>query len=374
MAREAKKDFQGPFLGFTYNDRHSSELGIVRINTGNRAEMPLSPSFKDSTAEVPGGKGLYYFNTQIQQRQFTINFAYDDLTEEDVRELREWLNPLEQGELIFDEEPYKAYTVKPNTQPKLSYLVFDREITTETFKLYEPSTVRSSGRLYKGEGAIGLTAYYPYAKAPSKKLSYYNPNTKEGGFGSQDEWNTAGKITENSPNTGVISGNNVDLYYAGDITSPMKGELILRGKIGFKVEEGEEKTVQDALNALGINLELFNIIHGTNYSSNMDILLPRNYYTTSQAPEKGVIGLEIGQYYMYFDASKMEPNKKYKIDSNLQLILDGDKPVNNLILASTFLYLTPKDNNNLKLSIFSLPEGYEGSAEFSNIDYDYLYL
>ena len=50
------------------------------------------------------------------------------------------------------------------------------------------------------------------------------------------------------------------------------------------------------------------------------------------------------------------------------------KPVNNLILASTFLYLTPKDNNNLKLSIFSLPEGYEGSAEFSNIDYDYLYL
>ena len=374
MVREAKKDFQGPFLGFTYNGRHSSELGIVRINTGNRAEMPLSPSFKDSTAEVPGGKGLYYFNTQIQQRQFTINFAYDDLTEEDVRELREWLNPSEQGELIFDEEPYKAYTVKPNTQSKLSYLVFDREITTETFKLYEPSTVRSSGRLYKGEGAIGLTAYYPYAKAPSKKLSYYDPNTKEGGFGSQDEWNLAGKITENSPNTGVISGNNVDLYYAGDITSPMKGELILRGKIGFKVEEGEEKTVQDALNVLGINLELFNIIHGTNYSSNMDILLPRNYYTTSQAPEKGVIGLEIGQYYMYFDASKMEPNKKYKIDSNLQLILDGDKPVNNLILASTFLYLTPKDNNNLKLSIFSLPEGYEGSAEFSNIDYDYLYL
>ena len=87
-----------------------------------------------------------------------------------MRELREWLNPLEQGELIFDEEPYKVYTVKPNTQPKLSYLVFDREITTETFKLYEPSTVKSSGRLYKGEGAIGLTAYYPYAKSTHLSL------------------------------------------------------------------------------------------------------------------------------------------------------------------------------------------------------------
>ena len=333
MAREAKKDFQGPFLGFTYNGRHSSELGIVRINTGNRAEMPLSPSFKDSTAEVPGGKGLYYFNTQIQQRQFTINFAYDDLTEEDVRELREWLNPLEQGELIFDEEPYKVYTVKPNTQPKLSYLVFNKEITTETFKLYEPSTVRSSGRLYKGEGAIGLTAYYPYAKAPSKKLSYYDPNTKEGGFGSQDEWKIAAGFNKE------VQLDSLECYNRGDIETPVT--------LNFKIAK-DINTNEAVSGNVGIEL----------YSG-----------TTSQ------IGTRIG--YVYMDASKMSVNVIYTINSKLELITDINGVArNDIIVASKFFYLPPREKCFFSVNYLS---GYTGeqtnsTTAITNIDYDYLYL
>ena len=333
MAREAKKDFQGPFLGFTYNGRHSSELGIVRINTGNRAEMSLSPSFKDSTGDVPGGKGLYYFNTQIQQRQFTINFAYDDLAEEDVRELREWLNPLEQGELIFDEEPYKAYIVKPNTQPKLSYLVFDREITTETFKLYEPSTVKSSGRLYKGEGAIGLTAYYPYAKAPSKELSYYDSNTKEGGFGSQDEWIIASGMDEKP------SLDSLMCYNCGDIETPVT--------LNFKV--AEDINTNEAVNG-NVGIELYT-------------------GTTSQ------IGTLIG--YVYMNTSKMSVNMIYTINSELELITDenGDA-CNDIIVASKFFYLPPREKCFFKVNYLS---GYTGdqtnsTTAITDIDYDYLYL
>lgn len=333
MVREAKKDFQGPFLGFTYNGRHSSELGIVRINTGNRAEMPLSPSFKDSTAEVPGGKGLYYFNTQIQQRQFTINFAYDDLTEEDVRELREWLNPLEQGELIFDEEPYKVYTVKPNTQPKLSYLVFNKEITTETFKLYEPSTVKSSGRVYKGEGAIGLTAYYPYAKAPSKELSYYNSNTKEGGFGSQDEWKIAAGFDKE------VQLDSLECYNRGDIETPVT--------LNFKVAK-DINTNEAVSGNVGIEL----------YSG-----------TISQ------IGTRIG--YVYMDASKMSINMNYTINSKLELITDINGVArNDIIVASKFFYLPPREKCFFNVNYLS---GYTGeqtnsTTAITNIDYDYLYL
>lgn len=333
MAREAKKDFQGPFLGFTYNGRHSSELGIVRINTGNRAEMPLSPSFKDSTAEVPGGKGLYYFNTQIQQRQFTINFAYDDLAEEDVRELREWLNPLEQGELIFDEEPYKAYIVKPNTQPKLSYLVFDKGITTETFKLYEPSTVKSSGRVYKGEGAIGLTAYYPYAKAPSKELSYYNSNTKEGGFGNQDEWKIAAGFDKE------VQLDSLECYNRGDIETPVA--------LNFKVAR-DINTNEAVSGNVGIEL----------YSG-----------TTSQ------IGTRIG--YVYMDASKMSINMNYTINSKLELITDVNGVArNDIIVASKFFYLPPREKCFFNVNYLS---GYTGeqtnsTTAITNIDYDYLYL
>lgn len=330
MAREAKKDFQGPFLGFTYNGRHSSELGIVRINTGNRAEMPLSPSFKDSTAEVPGGKGLYYFNTQIQQRQFTINFAFDDLDEEDVRELREWLNPLGQGELIFDEEPYKAYTVKPNTQPKLSYLVFDREITTTDPErgendppvIYLPSIVTSSGRVYKGEGAIGLTAYYPYAKAPSKKLSYYDPNTKEGGFGSQDEWKVASDLA-NAKDFSIGDGvNQITLYNCGNIKTPLNIEFSITKKEGIAAIELEEQ------------------------------------------------GTKIG--YVYLNASKMEVNSNYTINSKLELILDKDGNArNDLIIANIFPYLPPQLNCDLTIRML---DSTDENAIISFIDYDYLYL
>ena len=341
MVREAKKDFQGPFLGFTYNGRHSSELGIVRINTGNRAEMPLSPSFKDSTAEVPGGKGLYYFNTQIQQRQFTINFAYDDLTEKDVRELREWLNPLEQGELIFDEEPYKAYTVKPNTQPKLSYLVFNKEITTETFKLYEPSTVKSSGRVYKGEGAIGLTAYYPYAKAPYKTIEDYSVykdiEKKEfshyRGYGHPDEWAIASGM-DKKPS--LVSP---QCYNCGDIETPVT--------LNFKIAE-DINTNEAVSGNVGIEL----------YSG-----------TTSQ------IGTRIG--YVYMDASKMSVNVIYTINSKLELITDENGVArNDIIVASNFFYLPPREECFFNVNYLS---GYTGertnsTTAITNIDYDYLYL
>ena len=341
MAREAKKDFQGPFLGFTYNGRHSSELGIVRINTGNRAEMPLSPSFKDSTAEVPGGKGLYYFNTQIQQRQFTINFAYDDLTEEDVRELREWLNPLEQGELIFDEEPYKAYIVKPNTQPKLSYLVFNKEITTETFKLYEPSTVKSSGRVYKGEGAIGLTAYYPYAKAPYKTIEDYSVykdiEKKEfshyRGYGHPDEWAIASGM-DKKPS--LVSP---QCYNCGDIETPVT--------LNFKIAE-DINTNEAVRGNVGIEF----------YSG-----------TTS------TIGTRIG--YVYMDASKMSVNVIYTINSKLELITDENGVArNDIIVASNFFYLPPREECFFNVNYLS---GYTGertnsTTAITNIDYDYLYL
>jgi hypothetical protein len=42
-----KLEFKGPFLGFTFCGKHSSDLNIVRVNSGNRGEMPLTPQFAD---------------------------------------------------------------------------------------------------------------------------------------------------------------------------------------------------------------------------------------------------------------------------------------------------------------------------------------
>ena len=139
--------FSGDFLGFTLGDIHSSTLNITRVSNGDRYEDNLIPTFKDSTLEVPGGDGTYYFNTLYSQRTFTIDFAYDNLHDEDIRALRQILSFKGIKQLIFDEYAYKKYMVKCAAPPSLKYICFDEY----------------GVRIYKGEGSISLVAYYPFA-------------------------------------------------------------------------------------------------------------------------------------------------------------------------------------------------------------------
>ena len=141
--------FQGDFLGFTLGDTHSSELNITRVSSGDRYEDILLPQLKDTTIEVPGGDGTYYLDTFYTQKPFTLNFAYDDLRDEDLRKLRRLFGFKGIQQLIFDEFPYKKYMVKTVSPPTFRYICFDHLDT----------------RLYKGEGSLQLVAYYPYAMA-----------------------------------------------------------------------------------------------------------------------------------------------------------------------------------------------------------------
>lgn len=143
--------FQGDFLGFTLGEIHSSQLNITRVSSGDRYTDILLPSFKDITAEAPGGDGMYYWNTFYTQKPFTLDFAYDDLRDEDLRALRKLFSFKGVQPLIFDELPYKKYMVKCVAPPTFKYICFDY----------------MEMRLYKGEGSINLMAYYPYALATS---------------------------------------------------------------------------------------------------------------------------------------------------------------------------------------------------------------
>ena len=141
--------FSGDFLGFTLGTIHSSQLNITRVSASDRYSDNLLPNFKDVTAEVPGGDGTYYWNTFYNQKPFVLNFAYDDLRDEDLRSLRQVFGFKGVQPLIFDELPYKQYMVKCTAPPSFTYICFDH----------------MEMRLYKGEGQANLVAYYPYALA-----------------------------------------------------------------------------------------------------------------------------------------------------------------------------------------------------------------
>ena len=144
----------GDFIGFSFNGIHSSELGITRVSDGSRYNDNLLPTSQDKTAVIPGGDGTYYWETNYTQKPFNINIAFDDLSEEQYKNLRQVFSTKKLGKLIFDETDYKYYMAKPTGTPQLKTICFDGE-----------DSESNPTRIYKGEGTIQFTAYYPYAKS-----------------------------------------------------------------------------------------------------------------------------------------------------------------------------------------------------------------
>lgn len=204
--------FKGDFLGFTFNGIHSSELGIVRVNIGGRGQLDLSPQFKDNTVDVPGSDGIYYLTTQYQQKQFQISFAFDNVSETNIKTMRTLFSAKEVYSLIFDEEPYRSYDVKVSAPVKLSYICFDNADNT--------------ARVYKGEGDVTFTAFYPFAKAPYKTWTEY-VETTEGDRHYDingvciEEWLDAANLKENLTDYDAFIGTDALLYNPGDVVSPM---------------------------------------------------------------------------------------------------------------------------------------------------------
>lgn len=147
------------FLDFYYNGKWASELGLIKVNNGKRQDDEVLPASKDITIDIPGNDGVYYVNSKYQQREFKVDFAYDGLTEADIKAIREWLAPKKECRLIFSERPYKYYMAKPKSAPKLSYIAFDAD---------------DGSRVYKGEGSVQFVCYYPWARSVAKNMKELN--------------------------------------------------------------------------------------------------------------------------------------------------------------------------------------------------------
>ncbi len=196
---------KGDFIGFTFNNIRSSDMGIIRTSDGSRFNENLLPTFTDKTVQVPGGDGTYYFNSNYTQRQIPVSIATDELTELQFRKLKQWLGDKEIHPLVFDETPYKTYMVKVSGTPILKFICFDN------------TTANGTERVYKGEGTIQFVAYFPFARCVKKYLSEYTNENK-------DEWADASglrnRTTTDETGNQIIydgTGKTINLYNAGDL-------------------------------------------------------------------------------------------------------------------------------------------------------------
>ena len=160
----ARRDFIGDYLGFSFGYKadekpmHSSDLGIVRTSNGSRFDENLLPTMQDKTVQVPGGDGTYYFGSYFTQRQFSIPFAFDGLTEEEFENLKRHFGDKKVHDLIFDEKPDRVYRAKVTGTATIKHIPFD--VKGET--------------IYKGEGTIQFTCYEPFARAAISSIGGLN--------------------------------------------------------------------------------------------------------------------------------------------------------------------------------------------------------
>lgn len=216
------------FCGFTWRGDHSSKYGIVRVSDGSRYNDTILPAFQDTTQKMPGSDGTLYWESFYTNKTFSVNIAFDHLTEDNYRKLRQWLNGKDRGELIFDEAPYKAYTVKIQNATQLKTICFNED----------------NQRIYKGEGTISFVAYYPFARGVYK----FETDAKD--IINVEEWIDASGLkgaTKDNYNSFSEEGS-CNLYNAGDLPTDFKLIVnIENNPTSITLKRSETETI-DSLN------------------------------------------------------------------------------------------------------------------------------
>ena len=137
------------FQGFRFGNIHSSDLNLVVVSSSNRYDKNLLPSPSDYDVNIPGGDGKYYFGQTFNTRDFTVNVAFDNVSEPTFRKISQLFATDKLQDLVFDELPYKTYRAKLKSAPDFKHICFVNKETGE--------------RTYKGEGTLHFICYQPYA-------------------------------------------------------------------------------------------------------------------------------------------------------------------------------------------------------------------
>lgn len=180
-------------VGFYFGDYHTSQFGLVRVSNGNRYAEYLFPTLKTNTVDNNSIDGSLYFGTNKSTRTFQIDLAFDSVTEDDLRDIKEWLTGVHP--LIFDERPYVAYTCTLNSAPQIKFLTFDED----------------GDRVYKGEMNVTFMSYLPYGYTVDGKK--YMDDFLDENF---DEWSNASRLAWKDGLDEFENGE-IKLYNGGDM-------------------------------------------------------------------------------------------------------------------------------------------------------------
>lgn len=283
------------YVGFTIDNIHSSDLGILRISSGNRYSDISIPTFSDRVVQVGGRDGTYYFGSNFQKKDIVINFAFDNLNEQQIRRIQTlWLDN-KMHKLVYDETPYKYYNVKLSSPIEFKYLTFDE------YNMQPPTELDNAKyRVYKGEGVMKLINYECFGRGTVKSLADISATDEQ--FHNIDEWQSIQDYNL-LPSTAITVGNEFTIFNAGEIEMPVRIYIpVLNNdadsengvKIRF-VQNGEDVSTM----VLSGDLTLLDNDVGIVYDSELNVLLGYKIENNKSVPSNNIYNkyIEAGDFY-----------------------------------------------------------------------------
>ena len=278
---------KGDFIGFTYDETHSSEMGIIRTSNGDRYQEDLLPNIEHKKVSIPGSDGSYDFGTYYRDKSFSISIAFDSLSELQYERLRMIFGDRKVHRLIFDEKPYKVYLVKIEQKPNFQTICFDY----------------NGERVYKGEADLNfITSGSPFARSRYKyKEDYTSNNIAEWTttYGNRSEWLAASRIESQGNRDKFDSvAKTISVFNAGQLPTDFKlrlkfsvngiiptGNMSIEGREGVDTLHWKEMQRQDDDWGVEIDTRL-NLMRGVRVVGEArDIITTGNIY--NHYKEKG---------------------------------------------------------------------------------------
>ena len=384
------KNLAGDFIGFTFDNIHSSDFNLIRVSNGSRYESNLLPSFQDATVQGEGKDGMFYFGSTFREKIIKISTAFDDLTEENYRKLAETFSDKKLHKLWFDETPYKAYYVKLKQTPLFKNLCFDEVCLNDE----KEEIIRK----YRGEMDLEFTCLPSWGEARASYLDQILP---------QDEFVLVffkGNNTNLMHNHILVGENDGEennsfqyapkqfyKYYGKDGATLMDSynldEWKVASRLDVKVKSGEQKETVENFEIIEISEgELFPIYNPGDKEANLRIIFtPKSiandnkynfpstkFYIYSKKGEDLEITSALGIKEFSFD----EEDKHIVIDSYTHLIsgLNEDKKLSGKVynkyhIAGDFFEI-PKSKHEDQLYL-KIENGVSGTWK---LEYKFYYV
>lgn len=132
------KEYRDQYLGFTYNEKsmnmtaEADFFGFIE-NDGNELSFFNAPDFSNEFV-IPqfGDRTIYTGNTK-NNRTFSLKIQLEKMNLRKYREFLEWLNPDDEGVLVFDYNKSYGYDVKVQSITNSEFHVVKRRNHNEDF-------------------------------------------------------------------------------------------------------------------------------------------------------------------------------------------------------------------------------------------------